>query len=79
MPFRRVVEHWLDTICGCGSQYVGIRYPPPFVALIADVAVEHVLPLAQTEPEGVDDTVVANALQHAPMHPVQSVSRTATD
>ena len=41
---QRACEAWLARECGCGPEYVGVRWPPAFVALVADVVMEHLLP-----------------------------------
>jgi hypothetical protein len=37
-----VLRRWLAVECGCGPEYVGLRYPPAFTCLLADVFTDQV-------------------------------------
>ena len=42
---RAVVQQWLGERCGYGPAFLGLRYPPAFTALLADLFAERWLPL----------------------------------
>lgn len=43
--FVAVVARWLESECGCHRRYVGIRWPPAFLALLADVVTAELEPI----------------------------------
>ena len=75
-PMRRPVVRWLNDECGIDDSYVNIRWPPAFVAVMADCFAEAVR-------EAIDPVVgigewdmdtVARSNERSPMHPLQSYS-----
>ena len=64
-----VIERWLATQCGCGPEYVGIRYPPAFTSTIADVFAAHYLALA--DPPPIDRAIAAAGAAAGGPHPHQ--------
>jgi hypothetical protein len=68
--FVAVVERWLRVVCGCPAYFVGIRYPPAFTALIADIAAEVCLPHVETT-DVLDTARIASEVERSGMHPAR--------
>ena len=75
-PMRRPVVRWLNDMCGIDDSYVHIRWPPAFVAVMADCFAEAVR-------EEIDPVVglgawnveaVTRSNERSSMHPLQSYS-----
>ena len=74
-PIREPVVRWLDEVCGVGEAYLHIRWPPAFIAVMADCFAEAVL--EQTETAAAcewDPDVIAQTTELSSMHPMQSYS-----
>jgi hypothetical protein len=74
-PIRTPVVRWLNEVCGVGESYLHIRWPPPFIAVMADCFAEAVLEQIDvvTKCEW-DFEIIQRTTEDSQMHPMQSFS-----
>lgn len=74
-PIREPVVRWLHEVCGVGESYLHIRWPPAFIAVMADCFAEAVSEQTESVQEGDwDIDIIERTTEDSTMHPMQSYS-----